>query len=108
GRSRRLRESGCRLLPVGSDKGAHALGLLRALGHPVVDACEIELQLRLAAPRDRVEKSDVLEAQAALALAAVRHHYVIEGLIPRPAPRQANGYHDRSALVRYGRLTGTS
>src|SRR6185312_10832357 len=90
--------SGGGLLPVGSHQRAHAIGLLRALGQPVVDAREIELQLRLAAPRDGIEKPDVLEAQASLALAAVRHHYVIEGLITRPAPRQANGYHGRFSV----------
>ena len=63
----------------------------------------------LARPsRDRIEKSDVLEAGAALALAAVGHDDVIKGLIPRPAPRQANRYHAsyRSRVVKRGRGTG--
>src|SRR5215472_2100235 len=41
----------------------------------------------------------MLQARAALALTAVGHDDVIEGLIAPPAPRQANGYHGRTALA---------
>src|SRR6185503_7663675 len=98
--------SGGSLLPVGTHQMAHAVGLLRALGHPVVDAGQIQLQLRLAAPGDRIEEPDVLEAQAPLALTAVRDHHVIEGLVARAAPRQANRYHGRLALVTPGNGRG--
>src|SRR5579864_3208537 len=78
---------------------AHPLGGLRALAYPVVDARQIELELLLVAARDRIEKAHVLQARTTLALAAVGDDDVIEGLIARPTPRQANGYHDRIALI---------
>ena len=94
---------GRRLLAVAGDQRAHAVGGLRALADPVVDARQIELQLRVLAARDRVEVPHVLEARAALALAAVGHDDVIEGLIARAAPRQANCHHDdRSVQVARG------
>jgi hypothetical protein len=40
----------------------------------------------------------VLQAQTALALAAVGHDDVIEGLIRPTAPRQAYRYHARNTL----------
>src|SRR5215469_6010468 len=79
---------------------AHAVRRLCTLANPVVDARQIELQLLLAPARNRIEKAHVLQARAALALAAVGDDDVIEGLVARPAPRQTNGYHDRIALVR--------
>ena len=49
---------------------------------PVLDArADRACSFCLAAARDRVEEADALEARAALALAAVGHHDVIEGLI---------------------------
>src|SRR5256886_16777209 len=94
--------SGRRLLAVGGHQSAHPVRGLRALTNPIVDARQIELELLLAAAGNGVEESHVLEAQPALALAAVGHHDVIEGLVARPAPRQADGYHDRIALVTAG------
>src|SRR6185437_78594 len=85
--------SGGRLLPVRGDERAHALRRLRALAHPIVDPRQIELELRLPAMGDGIEVPHVLETGSALALAAVGHDDVIEGLISRPAPRQANGHH---------------
>src|SRR5262252_8244144 len=96
--ARRRRASGRRLLPIGGHEAAHPVGGLRALPDPVVDARQIELELLLPATGNRVEKAHVLEARAALALAAIGHDDVIEGLVARPAPRQANGYHGRIAL----------
>src|SRR5215469_2334337 len=81
---------------------AHAVRRLCTLANPVVDARQIELQLLLAPARNRIEKAHVLQARAALALAAVGDDDVIEGLVARPAPRQTNGYHDRIALVPAG------
>src|ERR1700680_2838952 len=95
--------SGRGLFPVGGHQRAHALRRLRALADPVIDARQIELELLLTAAGNGVEKAHVLQTRTALALAAVGHDDVIEGLVARPAPRQANGYHDRIALVRSGR-----
>src|SRR2546421_7058511 len=94
--------SGCRLLAVGGHPTAYPVRGLRTLANPIVDARQIELELLLAAAGNGVEEPHVLEAQPALALAAVGHHDVIEGLVARPAPRQADGYHDRIALVTAG------
>src|ERR1700732_2985567 len=88
--------SGRGLLPVGSHQSAHPVRGLRALANPIVDARQIELELLLAAPGNGVEEPHVLQAQPALALAAVGYDDVIEGLVARPAPRQADGYHDRT------------
>src|ERR1700730_6658954 len=84
--------SGRGLLPIGCDQRAHPVGLLRALAYPVVNSRQIQLQLRLAAPGDGIEDPHVLQAQAALPLAAVGHHDVVERLVARPASRQAYGY----------------
>src|SRR6202011_166867 len=84
--------SGRRLFAVRSHQRAHAVGGLRALAHPIVDARQIELELLLTAAGNRVEKPHVLQARTALALAAIGYHDVIEGLIARPAPREADGY----------------
>ena len=65
----------------------------------LLEGRQIEFQLLLGAAGDRIEEPDVLEARAALALAAVGYYHVVEGLVARPAPRQANSYHDRIALV---------
>src|SRR6202008_804466 len=43
--------SGGRLLPVRRDERAHAIGGLRALAYPIIDARQVELQLRLPAVR---------------------------------------------------------
>jgi hypothetical protein len=59
----------------------------------------MELQRRLATPGNRIEEAHVLQARAALPLAAVGHYHVVEGLIAPTAPRQAYGYHTRNALV---------
>src|SRR5882724_6094431 len=85
--------SGRRLLPIRCDQIAHPVGLLCAFAHPVVDSRQIQLQLRLAAPGDGVEEPHVLQAQAALPLAAVGYYHVVERLVARPASRQAYGYH---------------
>src|SRR4029077_6479344 len=90
------------LFPVGSHQSAHPVRRLRALVDPIVDARQIELELLLAAAGNGVEEPHVLQAEAPLALAAVGYDHVIEGLVARPAPRQANGYHDRIALVPAG------
>ena len=82
---------------------AHAIGLLRALAHPIINSRQIELQFRLGLAGDRVEKPHVLQAQAALPLAAVGHYHVVEGLIACPAPRQAYRYHCfQFSRIRYG------
>src|SRR3974377_1895446 len=94
-RGRRLNGSGRRLLAVGGHQRPHAVGGVRALSYPIIDARQVELELRLPPARDRVEEPDVLGARAALALAAVGHDDVVEGLVARHAPRQANGNHDR-------------
>src|SRR5215472_17471139 len=104
GAARRRRTSGRRLLPVRGYEGPHAVGGLRALPDPIVDARQIQLELLLPAAGNRIEKAHVLEARAALALASVGHDDVIEGLVARPAPRQANGYHGRIALKSCGGL----
>src|SRR5256885_17164957 len=95
--------SGRRLLAVGGHESTHPVRRLRALAHPIVDARQIELELLLAAAGNGVEEPHVPQAQPALALAAAGHHDVVEGLVARPAPRQADGYHDRIALVTSGR-----
>src|SRR5688500_18394383 len=77
----------------------HALGLPRALSDPVVDPGEVDAKPRLITPCDRIEESDLLQALAPLTLAAVGNDQMIKGLIPRPAPRQANSDHDLNALV---------
>src|SRR5450631_1693066 len=95
-RSRRLLPASadrCGLLAIRGHERTHAIRLLRALAQPIVDARQVKLQLRLAATRNGVEESDVLETQAALALTAVRHHEVIKGLISSPAPCETNRYH---------------
>src|SRR5579872_4899798 len=87
------------LLAVRGDQRPYPVRGQRPLSDPIVDTRQIQFQLDLAAPRDGVEESDVLEARAALALAAIGHDDVIEGLIAPSAPRQANGNHGRFALV---------
>src|SRR6185312_3898097 len=90
--------SGSGLLPIVLDEVGHTLRRLRALAQPVIDARQIETQLGLIFARDGIEESDVLQAQPALALAAVGDDHVIEGLIRRTAPRQAYRYHGRNTL----------
>src|SRR3984957_19496715 len=85
--------SGRRLLPVVRDESGYAVRRLRTLAHPVVDARQIEPQLLLTLAGNGIEKADVLQAQATLALATVCHDDVIKGLIRRPAPCEAYGYH---------------
>src|SRR5207302_8770039 len=70
---------------------------------PIVDARQIEPELLYAAAGNWIKEPHVLEARAALALAAVGNHDVIEGLVSAPAPRQANRDHDRIALIPGGR-----
>src|SRR6516165_4797273 len=91
--------SGGRLLPIGGDEGAHPVGGLGTLANPVIDARQIELELLLPTTGDRVEEAHVLKARATLALTAVGHDDVIEGLVAPSAPRQANGYHGLTALA---------
>src|SRR5262245_20412198 len=79
-----------RLLAIRADELANAVGLLSAEADPVVDAGQIELQLRLALAGDRVEVPYLLQILAALTLAAVRDDDVIEGLIRSPAPGEAD------------------
>src|SRR5207237_4533756 len=98
--------SGSRVLAVGGHKSAHPVRGLRALTNPIVDARQIELELLLAAAGNGVEEPHVLQAQPALALAAVGHDDVIEGLVARPAPRQADGYHDRMLSFRRASAKG--
>src|SRR2546429_9983309 len=100
--------SGRRLLAVGGHQTAHPVRGLRALANPIIDARQIELELLLAAAGNGVEEPHVLQAQPALALAAVGHDDVIEGLVARPAPRQADGYPDRIALVPTGARQGAA
>src|SRR5258708_31864238 len=92
-------DSGRRLLPVVRDECGDAVRRLRTLAHPVVDARQIEPQLLLTLAGDGVEKADVLQAQATLALAAVCHDDVIKRLIRRPAPCQAYRYHASTLKV---------
>src|SRR5215469_12346415 len=92
------------LLPVGLHERAHTVGLLRALAEPVVDARQVESELRFAAASNGIEKTHQLEARAALTLAAVRDDQVIEGLVARAAARQADRDHgDSRNLCRAGR-----
>src|SRR2546421_7518082 len=100
--------SGRRLLAVGGHESTHPVRRLRALAHPIVDARQIELELLLAAAGNGVEEPHVLQAQPALALAAVGPDDVVEGLVARPAPRQADGYHDRIALGPAGERNGAA
>src|SRR5690242_11262363 len=71
----------------------HALGLLRALGHPVIDAAEIELQADLVLHGLRVVETHLLEALATLTLAAVGHDDVKERRVGSPAAGQTNCHH---------------
>src|SRR5256886_17024644 len=100
--------SGVRLLAVGRHEITRPVRGLRALAPPIVDARQIELELLLAAAGNGVEEPHVLQAQPALALAAVGHDDVVEGLVARPAPRQADGYHDRIALGPAGERNGAA
>src|SRR4030088_1434497 len=95
--------SGRGLLSVGRHQSAHPVRGLRALANPIVDARQIELELLLAAAGNGVEEPHVLQAQPALALEAVGYEHVIERLVARPAPRQANAYHDRRATQKRAR-----
>src|SRR5690349_6526888 len=61
-----------------SDQLRDTLGNLCALGHPVIDAIQLEFEANLLAGRDRVEEADLLEGHAALTLAAVSDDDVIE------------------------------
>src|SRR5262245_42673057 len=86
-------ESGRGLLLERRDELLHAIRLLGAEADPVFDARDIELQLRFALARDRVEVADMLQVQAALTLAAVSDDDVVEGLVGCAAPGEANSDH---------------
>src|SRR5690606_3531594 len=86
---------GSRLLAVLAHQVTDALGLLCALRHPVIDAFEVQPQLRLGLAGLGIEETHLLQALAALALAMVGHHHVEIGIVARTAPCQTNGHHAR-------------
>src|SRR5262245_21250499 len=97
-RKRRLgagveRRSGRGLGAVRLDELLQAIRLLGAQTDPVVDAADIQLELRFTLAGDRVEVTHLFKVRAALTLAAVRDDDVIEGLIRSAAPGEANGDH---------------
>jgi hypothetical protein len=63
------------------------------LRHPVLDARDIQAQLDFGAARDGIEQAHALEAGAALALAAVGHHHVIERGLLAAASSQTDRHH---------------
>src|SRR5689334_20906841 len=65
------KRSGCVRLAERGDQVLHAVGLLRALGHPVVDAREVELEAHFGLHRLGIEIAHLFEALATLALAAI-------------------------------------
>src|SRR5690606_5788668 len=89
--------SGGRGLPILLDQLIHALGHLRAVREPVVRALEVDLELALAAGRDRIEEAEALDVPAVAAVAAVRHDDVIEGALRRSAARQT--YRDHKLRI---------
>src|ERR1700730_3801318 len=75
------------------EQGGDALGRMGALLEPRFDLRPVEAKLGVLAACDRIEDTDQLQGSAALALAAVRHDDVIEGLLLAAAARQANRDH---------------
>src|SRR5690242_10645794 len=86
----------------------HALGLLRALGHPVVDAADVELEADFVLHGLRIVETHLLEALATLTLAAVSHHDVIEGHVGSAAAGQTNSHHVIEPLTACGPEVETS
>src|SRR5690606_35425987 len=82
-----------RLLSAFAHQVADALGLLRALRHPVVDACQVKPHGRLGLAGLGIEEPHLLQALAALALAMVSHHHVEIGIVARTASRETNSHH---------------
>src|ERR1700730_6986424 len=80
------------------EQGGDALGRMGALLEPRFDLRPVEAKLGLLAACDRIEDADQLQGSAALALAAVRHDDVIEGLLLAAAARQANRDHRLNSL----------
>ena len=70
-----------------------AIRHVRALAEPMLDPRHVQAQLDLGAARDGIEEPDALEAGAALALAAVGHHHVIERGLLAAAPSQTDRHH---------------
>src|ERR1700692_1753931 len=69
------------------------VGHVRALGYPMFDSSDVQAQLDFGAACNGIEKAHALEAGAALALAAVGHHYVIERGLLAAASGQTNRHH---------------
>src|SRR5277367_3338049 len=93
-----LRKFLCGLFAKCSQQIFDAIRHVRAFLQPVLDSSHIEAQFDLGAARDGIEQSHAFEAGAALALAAVRHHNVIEGRLLAAASSQTNRHHLRFTL----------
>src|SRR5690606_39384718 len=89
---------GSQLLAVLAHQVTDALGLLCALRHPVIDAFEVQPQLRLGLAGLGIEETHLLQALAALALSMVGHHHVVIVIVALTAPLLTNG-HTHHVLV---------
>src|SRR5688572_18701238 len=77
---------------------ADLVGQLRAVGNPVVDAIDVELDALLVAGRDRVVEADALDRAAVALVALVGDDDVVEGALLGAATGQADLDHFGCAL----------
>src|SRR5688572_3384821 len=80
------------------DQHSDLVGQLRAVGNPVVDAVDVELDALLVASRDRVVEADALDRAAVALVALVGDDDVVEGALLGAATGQANLDHFGCAL----------
>jgi len=78
----------------------HALGLLRALAHPVIHAGLVDAEALLAARRDRIEEADSFDVTPVARVAPVRDDDVIERPLDGAAARETNDDHSLSKPCR--------
>src|ERR1700688_436945 len=81
------------LLAEAGKKKLDPIRHMGTLGHPMFDSSNVEAQFDFRAARDGIEKPHALEAGAALALAAVGNHHVIERGLLAAASSQTNRHH---------------
>ena len=81
---------------VFANQRTNALGNLRALGLPLGDLVQIQLQGRFLAACNRIEETETFNVTAIAAVTAVRRNNVVEGTLLGAAAGQSDLDHGKS------------
>src|ERR1700743_17259 len=83
----------CGLLAEAGEKKLDSIGHVSDLSQPMLDPGDAQAQLHFAASRYGIEQPHALEAGAALTLAGVGHHDMVEGGLFAAASSQTDRHH---------------